>query len=105
MNKNIIIHKIVHSKPINLIVCITSSSGEHRYSYAIGRISLTVDLSWLELERACVKIYVDYITQIDSPFDYMKSSIGCTANHIDTITLGMSNNQKIRKKKRIKLLL
>ncbi|CAF0742860.1 unnamed protein product [Rotaria sordida] len=78
------------SKPINLIVRISSSSGEHRYSYAIGRISVTTDLSWLELERTCIKIFIDHITQIDSPFDYIKSSIGCTANHIDTIALGLT---------------
>jgi hypothetical protein len=73
---------------MNLIVCISSSNHEHRYSYAIGTISLTTDLSWLELERSCVKIFIDHITQVDSPFDYTKSSIGCTANHINTLTLG-----------------
>lgn len=79
---------IVHSKPINLIVRISSSLREHQYSYAIGTISITLDFSWLELERSCIKIFLDHITQVDSPFDYMKSSIGCTANHIDTLTLG-----------------
>ncbi|CAF4845387.1 unnamed protein product, partial [Rotaria socialis] len=37
-----------------------------------------------------VKLFMDHITQIDSPFDYTKSSIGCTANHIDIITLGLT---------------
>jgi len=82
--------KIDHSKPINLIIYISSSNREHRYSYAIGTISLTTDLSWLELERSCIKIFIDHIIQVDSPFDYTKSSIGCTANHIDTLTLGKS---------------
>jgi hypothetical protein len=77
-----------------LIVCIASSNREHRYSYAIGTISLTTDLSWLEVERTCVKLFIDHITQIDSPFDYVKSSIGCTANHIDTLTLGRFQNSK-----------
>jgi hypothetical protein len=79
---------IVHSKPISLIVHISSSNREHRFSYAIGTISLTTDISWLELERMCIKIFIDHMTQIDSPFDYVKSSIGCTANNIDTLTLG-----------------
>ncbi|CAF3894730.1 unnamed protein product, partial [Rotaria sp. Silwood1] len=79
----------INSKPVNLIVRIASPNGEHRYSYAIGRISVTTELSWLELERTCIKIFMDHITQIDSPFDYTKSSIGCTANHIDTLALGM----------------
>jgi len=78
----------VHSKPINLIVRIASSNREHRYSYAIGTISVTTDLSWLELERSCIKTFIDHITQVDSPFDYIKSSIGCTPNHIDTLTRG-----------------
>lgn len=76
-------------KPLNLIVRIVSSPGEHRYSYAVGTITLTPDLPWLELERLCIKIFMDHITQIDSPFDYVKSSIGCVPNHIDTITLGL----------------
>ncbi|CAM4857476.1 unnamed protein product [Rotaria socialis] len=79
-----------HSKPINVIVRIISSNNEHRYCYAIGTLSITADLSWLELERTCVKLFMDHITQIDSPFDYTKSSIGCTANHIDIITLGLT---------------
>ena len=77
-------------KPLNLLVRIVSSPGEHRYSYAIGTITLIPELSWLELERSCVKIFMDHVTQIDSPFDYVKSSIGCSANHIDTITLGLT---------------
>ncbi|CAF4629322.1 unnamed protein product [Rotaria sp. Silwood1] len=80
----------INSKPVNLIVRIASPNGEHRYSYAIGRISVTTELSWLELERTCIKIFMDHITQIDSPFDYTKSSIGCTANHIDTLALGLT---------------
>ena len=36
-----------------------------------------------------MKIFVDHITQIDSPFDYTKSSIGCTVNHIDTLSIGI----------------
>jgi len=28
--------------------------------------------------------------QVDSPFDYTKSSIGCMANHIDILTLGLT---------------
>jgi hypothetical protein len=76
---------------MNLIVRIASSNREHRYSYAIGTISITTDLSWLELERSCIKIFMDHLTQVDSPFDYVKSSIGCTASHIDTLTLGILN--------------
>ena len=77
-----------HTKPINLIVRISSTAREHRFSYAIGTLSLTADLSWLDLERTCIKLFTDHITQIDSPFDYVKSSIGCTASSLDTITLG-----------------
>ncbi|CAF0974994.1 unnamed protein product [Adineta steineri] len=77
-------------KPIHVIVRIASSNREHRYSYGIGTISITPELSWLDLERKCIKIYTDHITQIDSPFDYIKSSIGCSANHIDTLTLGLT---------------
>ncbi|CAF1008863.1 unnamed protein product [Adineta steineri] len=77
-------------KPIHVIVRIASSNREHRYSYGIGTISITPELSWLDLERRCIKIYTDHITQIDSPFDYIKSSIGCSANHIDTLTLGLT---------------
>ncbi len=45
-------------------------------------------MSWLELERSCSKIFIDHITQLDSPFDYEKSSTGCSTNNIDTLTLG-----------------
>jgi hypothetical protein len=45
-------------------------------------------MSWLDLERLCSKVFLDHITQIDSPFDYEKSSIGCSTNNIDTLTLG-----------------
>lgn len=86
---NVLLSVVAHSKPSNLIVRIASSHREHQYSYAIGTLSVSSDLSWLELERSCVKIFLDHITQVDSPFDYIKSSIGCTANHIDTLTLGM----------------
>ncbi|UJR23738.1 hypothetical protein I4U23_026715 [Adineta vaga] len=79
-----------NSKPTNLIVRIASSNHERRYSYAIGTVSITIDLSWLELERTCIKLFLDHIVQIDSPFDYIKSSIGCTANQIDTLILGLT---------------
>jgi hypothetical protein len=80
--------KIAHSKSIDLTVCIVSSNREHRFSYAIGLISITADMSWLELERSCSKIFIDHVTQIDSPFDYDKSSTGCSTNNIDNLTLG-----------------
>lgn len=86
---NALLSVIAPSKPINLFVRIVSSPREHQYSYTIGTLSVASDLSWLELERSCIKIFVDHITQVDSPFDYMKSSIGCTTNHIDTLTLGI----------------
>ena len=55
----------------------------------LEQISLSSETSWLELERSCLKIFADYISQLDSPFDYIKSSIGCSANSIDTLTLGL----------------
>ncbi|CAF1036217.1 unnamed protein product [Adineta ricciae] len=79
-----------NSKPTNLVVRIISPNRERQYSYAIGTISVTIELTWLELERICIKLFLDHITQIDTPFDYVKSSIGCTANHIDTLSLGLT---------------
>jgi hypothetical protein len=90
----LILRCVDHTKPINLIVRISSTAREHRFSYAIGTLSLTADLSWLDLERTCIKLFTDHITQIDSPFDYVKSSIGCTANSLDTITLGESDEER-----------
>ena len=81
---------LANSKPTNLVVRIISSNRERRYSYAIGTISITLELTWLELEKICIKLFLDHITQIDTPFDYVKSSIGCTANHIDTLSLGLT---------------
>jgi hypothetical protein len=77
-----------HTRPIELLVRISSSNREQRFSYAIGRTCLTANISWLELEQICLQIFTDHIIQIDSPFDYAKSSTGCQSNQIDSFTLG-----------------
>ena len=74
---------------IDLIVCVSSSDRVHRFSYAIGKISLTFDTTWLELERSSVTVFLDHIAQVDAPFDCPKSSIGYSANIIQTLTLGL----------------
>lgn len=49
---------------------------------------MTKDSTWAEIERLTIQLFVDHITQIDSPFDYTKSSIGSSPSNINTITLG-----------------
>lgn len=75
----------VETKPIDLIVQISTS---HR-NYAIGTISLTMDHSWIDVERICVQLFTDHITQIDSPFDYLQSSIGFSSTSIEMISIGL----------------
>ncbi|CAF0737811.1 unnamed protein product [Didymodactylos carnosus] len=83
----------VNMKPIELTVCLSSSTSltsnrERPFSYGIGEIQLTYNMSWLEFEKAIIKIYNEHLAQIDSPFDYAKCSIGITTKSINVICLG-----------------
>lgn len=74
------------------MICISSSNDERRFSYAIGFVLITTNISWLELERSCGKIYLDHVTQLESPFGYENSPLGYATNNIDTIALGKLQN-------------
>lgn len=79
---------IEQTKPMKSMICISSSKGEHRFSYAVGYVTITTNISWRELERSCSKIYLDHITELKSPFGYENSSLDYSANNIDTLTFG-----------------
>lgn len=70
------------------MICISSSNGIHRFSYAIGFVIITTNISWLELERSCSKMYLDHVAQLESPFGYENSPLGYSTNNIDTLSFG-----------------
>ncbi|CAF1023821.1 unnamed protein product, partial [Didymodactylos carnosus] len=86
----------INTKPIELAVYLSSSlsatslsaSRERSFSYGIGVIQLTYDMSWLEFEKTIIKVYNEHLAQVDSPFDYTKCTIGITTKSIDVLCLG-----------------